>query len=301
MPKLRPSSSASYAISFRCSKLAARTWCVEQAGYHTALVGKWHVASPPTGFHHTCILPGQGVYHDPVMIANSGRVQFRGYVDDIIADQALEVLKSRPPAAPFCLMCQFKAPHRSWQPAERFRKAFEDVTIPEPSTFNATLDDRPPTVRAVDLQIADMPDFKDMGVAPDLPRERRKRLNFQQFMKQYYRVLLGVDENVGRVLDFLDRRGLAENTLVIYASDNGFFAGEYGLFDKRLMYEPSIRVPMLVRYPAGLARGRVDQRYMVLNNDIAHTVLDYAGVPRPASMRGHGESWRPLLEDRPAP
>ena len=127
----------------------------------------------------------------------------------------------------------------------------------------------------------------------DAPREERKRRNFQFFIRQYYRTLLGVDENVGRVLDFLDQQGLAKDTLVVYTADNGFFCGEYGLFDKRMMYEPSIRVPMLARYPNGFAGGRVDREHMVLNNDVAHTFLDFCGVTRPESMRGHGESLRP--------
>jgi arylsulfatase A-like enzyme len=272
---------------------------LQQAGYYTALLGKWHIASPPPGYHHSCILPGQGVYHDPVMIANGGRAQFRGYVDDVIADQTIETLKSRPKDKPFSIQCQFKAPHRSWEPDKRFEKLYEDVTFPDPSTFNVGLENRPAAVRNTDMQIADMPDFFKRGVDASLPREQRKKLNYQSFLRNYYRVLNGVDENLGRVLEFLDKNGLAENTLVIYTSDNGFFAGEYGMFDKRLAYEASIRVPMLVRYPAAFKGGRVDSEHMVLNNDVAHTVLDYAGVPRPAWMEHHGESWRPILENKP--
>jgi len=272
---------------------------LQKAGYFTALVGKWHIASLPTGFDHWCILPGQGVYHDPIMIANGGRVQFRGHTDDIIGDQAVETLKSRPKDKPFCLLYQHKAPHRSWEPAERFQKTYEDITIPAPATFNVDLSDRPGGIRSTDMQIADMPDFAQRGVPAELSSAEKKKLNYQIFMRNYYRVLLGVDENLGRVLDFLDKQKLTENTLIIYTSDNGFFAGEYGMFDKRLMYEQSIRVPMLVRYPAAIAAGRVDNEHMVLNNDVASTVLDYAGVRRPDFMRNHGESWRPLLEQKP--
>lgn len=271
---------------------------LRQSGYYTALVGKWHIASDPTGFDHWCILPGQGVYFDPVMIANGGRVKMRGHCEDVIGDQALETLRNRPKDKPFALLCQFKAPHRDWRPAERFQKLYENITIPEPPTFNLGLENRPAAVRDSDMQIADMPDFRERGVTAGLPREERKKLNYQAFLKNYYRVLNGVDENLGRVLDYLDANRLAENTLVIYTSDNGFFAGEYGMFDKRLMYEASIRVPMLVRYPAAVARGRVDREHMVLNNDVAHTILDYCGVARPASMEHHGESWRPVLEGR---
>jgi arylsulfatase A-like enzyme len=133
-------------------------------------------------------------------------------------------------------------------------------------------------------------------VPRDLPPQENKKRNYQIFMKNYYRTLLGVDENVGRVLDYLDAEGLAENTLVIYTGDNGFFLGEYGMFDKRLMYEPSIRVPMLVRYPAGIKPGQVDSDHMVLNNDVFHTIVDYAGVESPRATRAHGASWRPIFE-----
>jgi len=275
---------------------------LQRAGYYSAAVGKWHVATMPTGlgFDHWCILPGQGLYHDPIMIANGGRVQFRGYVDDLIGDQALETLKSRPKDKPFSLIYNFKAPHRAWEPAERFEKVYDDMTIPEPPTFNVGLEDRPEGIRNTDMQIRDMPDFRNRGVPADLPPEQRKKLNFQVFLKNYYRTLLGVDENLGRVLDYLDKQGLAENTVVIYTGDNGFFLGEYGMFDKRLMYEPSIRVPMLVRYPGGFKGGRVDGEHMVLNNDVAHTILDFAGVQRPREMENHGLSWRPILEGKKA-
>ncbi|MBI1895688.1 MAG: sulfatase, partial [Acidobacteria bacterium] len=273
---------------------------LQKAGYHTVLVGKWHIATDPTGFDQWCILPGQGIYHDPVMIANGARIRLRGHVEDVIADQALETLRSRPKNQPFCLLYQCKSSHRAWQPAERFANAFENVNIPEPKLFDVGLEGRPQSIRHTDMQIADMPDFRQRGVPPDWPTDVRKRMNFQTFMKNYYRVLLSVDENLGRVLDYLDQQRLAENTIVIYTSDNGFFAGEYGMFDKRLMYEPSIRVPMLVRYPAAVKPGQVDKDHMVLNNDVAHTVLDYCGIERPQVMRNHGESWRPVLEGRPA-
>jgi arylsulfatase A-like enzyme len=273
---------------------------LQKAGYHTAMLGKWHIASSPAdaGFDHWCILPGQGVYHDPVMVANGGRIQLRGYVDDLIADQAIETLKSRPKDKPFSVICNFKAPHRAWQPAARFEKTYDDIAIPEPPTFNTSLDDRPAGIRNTDMQVADMPDFANRGVPAALPRELRKHLNYQLFIKNYYRTILGVDENLGRILDYLDNQRLAENTLIIFMGDNGFFLGEYGMFDKRLMYEPSIRIPMLARYPNGWAAGRVDSNHMVLNNDVAHTILDYCGVERPAHMRNHGESWRPILDGR---
>ncbi len=271
---------------------------LRQAGYYTAVVGKWHVRSDPEGFDHWAILPGQGRYNDPEMIVMGARMVFRGHSEDVVGDQALQILRHRPRDKPFCLLLHFKAPHRPWQPAGRFENRYDGVTIPEPKNFQKSLAGRPAAVAQSDMQIADMPDFAQRGVNPNLPREKRKHLNFQAFLKNYYRVLLGVDENLGRVLDYLDDAGLRENTLVIYTGDNGFFLGEYGLFDKRFMYEPSIRVPMLLRYPAAVGAGRADTEHMVINNDVAPTVLDYAGVPIPAAMNGHSRSWKALFEGR---
>jgi arylsulfatase A-like enzyme len=269
-------------------------------GYYTAMIGKWHIATNPPGFDHWCILPGQGAYFDPEMITNSGRLKFRGYVDDVIGDQAIAALANRPRNKPFSLICNFKAPHRDWRPAPRFAHVYDDVTIPEPALFNQDLNERPAAIRNTDMQIADMPDFFERGVDRSLPRAERKKRNYQLFLKNYYRTILGVDENLGRILDYLDKEGLAENTIVIYTGDNGFFLGEYGMFDKRLMYEPSIRVPMLIRYPAGIKPG-VDSEHMVLNNDVAHTIVDYCGGSLPPYARNHGRSWRPLFDGAAAP
>jgi arylsulfatase A-like enzyme len=272
---------------------------LRQAGYRTALVGKWHIRSMPTGFDDWAILPGQGVYADPEMIVNGTRVKFRGHADDVVGDQALAILRSRPKDTPFCLLCHFKSPHRAWMSAPRFEHAFDDVEIPEPATFNDTLEGRPAAVKQHDMAVATMPDFAERGVPASLPPDERKRRNFQAMVKNIYRVLLSVDENVGRVLDYLDKEGLAENTVVLYASDNGFFHGEHGFFDKRLMYEPSIRVPMLMRFPARLKPGRVDSAHMVLNIDIAPTMLELCGLPVPTWM--HGRSLVPLLDEGRAP
>lgn len=272
---------------------------LKQAGYRTSLVGKWHIRSQPAGFNDWAILPGQGVYVDPDVLVNGTRLTFRGHADDIVGDQALAILRSRPRNQPFCLLCHFKSPHRSWIPASRFEHAFDDVEIPEPATFNDTLEGRPNAVRQHDMAIATMPDFRERGVPESLPLEERKRRNFQAMVKNIDRTLLSVDENVGRVLDYLDKEGLAENTIVFYGSDNGFFHGEHGLFDKRLMYEPSIRVAMLLRFPARIKPGRVDTTHMVLNTDIAPTILELCGLPVPIWMQGR--SGVPLLDRADAP
>ncbi len=275
------------------------------AGYHTALIGKWHLRSGPSGFDRWIIFPSQGIYHDPDMIAGVGdvprgqgiRLRLRGHADDVVGDQAIEFLRTRPADRPFCLLYQFKSPHRAWQPAARFADAFADIDIPLPRTYEDRLD--ADALRNAELAIADMPDFRDRGVDPALPLEERKRLNLQHLVKNYYRVLLSVDENVGRLLDALDEHGIADDTIVVYTSDNGFFLGEHGLFDKRLMYEESIRVPLLIRYPRLPGAARVDGSHMVLNIDVAPTLLELAGLPVPGWM--HGRSLVPLLEGRSVP
>jgi len=268
-------------------------------GYHTAVVGKWHLQSEPSGFDQWVVFPGQGRYHDPEMIANGARLQMRGHADDVTGDQALAFLQSRPRDKPFCLLYQFKSPHRAWMPAARYAQMFDDVMIPVPRTFEDRLAGRPEALRKAEMAIADMPDFASRGVSPSLPVAERKRLNLEHLVKNYYRVLLSVDDNVGRVLAYLKANGLEANTIVMYTSDNGFFLGEHGLFDKRLMYEPSIRVPMLVRYPAGIPARQVDTTHLTLNIDVAPTLLDLAGVSAPAWMQGR--SFAPILRgQRPA-
>ena len=264
---------------------------LHDAGYYTGVVGKWHLQSwPDDAFDRWIVFPGQGEYHDPDMIAHGAPVKMRGHADDITGDQALAFLDQRPKDKPFVLLCWFKSPHRAWEPAARHAHAFDDIDIPLPRTFEDKLEGRPDAVHKVTMAIADMPDF---GVSPGLPVEERKRRNLQLLVKNYYRTLLSVDDNVGRVLDYLDANALGRNTLVVYSSDNGFFLGERGMYDKRLMYEPSIRVPFLTRWPARIPAGRVDREHMVLNVDLAPTLLDVAGVPTPSNLPG--SSMLPLM------
>jgi arylsulfatase A-like enzyme len=232
----------------------AATWpnLLRAAGYYTGVVGKWHVNNPPGGYDYTAVLPGQGMYFDPPILIQGQMSRGKGHTDDVIGEEAIGFLNRRPANQPFALLYQFKAPHRGWEPAPRFANAFADVEIPPPPDLYESLASRPLPLRLSDMRLADMPDYRNRGVRPDMPKEERARLNWQHFIKDYYRVLLGVDENVGRFLDYLDAQGLSENTLIVYTSDNGFFLGENGLFGKRLMYEPSIRVPMLVRHPASI-------------------------------------------------
>jgi arylsulfatase A-like enzyme len=230
------------------------------------------------------------------MITNGMRVKFRGHADDVIGDQALTFLQERPKDRPFCLLFNFKSPHRNWVPAARFEKAFENIDIPIPRSFSDTFEGRPQALRKTEMAVANMPDFRNRGVPEDLPPLERKQRNFQQLAKNYYRTMLSVDENVGRVLDFLDKNKLAQESLVVFSSDNGFFLGEHGLFDKRLMYEPSIRVPLLVRLPSRIKSGQVNSKHMILNVDVAPTLLEIAGLTVPGWMQGR--SFLPLLDGR---
>jgi arylsulfatase A-like enzyme len=271
------------------------TWpkLLRAAGYQTAVVGKWHLKSLPSGFDHWAILPGHGRYFEPEFIANGQQTRFKGHVDDVIADRALAWLKGRDVNKPFCLLCQFKAPHSPWEPAPRYASEFADATIPIPIAFESKPESMPKAVSKTQMSVEAM-DFRSRGVSSDLPGDERRHANLQTFVKNYYRVLLGVDDNVGRLLAFLDEANLARDTLVIYTSDNGFFLGEFGLFDKRLMYEPSIKVPMLVRWPAGIEGGRIDNNHMVLNVDVAPTLLELGGAQVPGQL--HGRSWKPLFD-----
>jgi arylsulfatase A-like enzyme len=276
----------------------AATWpnLLRAQGYHTGVVGKWHINTLPANYDYIAVLKGQSVYFDPPMYIDGQWREQKGHTDDIIGEHALHFLKTRPRDKPFALCFQFKAPHREWQPAPRFAHRFDDVEVPLPEGFSESLEHRSHAVPQTMLRIREMPDFRKLQPSGALDEETVAHLNWQNFIKNYYRVLLGVDENVGRVLDWLDREGLAENTLVIYTTDNGVFLGEHGLFDKRLMYEPAIRVPLLVRWPQAVRAGTIDATHMALNIDVAPTMLSIAGASVPATMQG--ESWRPILEGR---
>jgi arylsulfatase A-like enzyme len=263
---------------------------LQKAGYKTAIVGKWHLVSDPTGFDYWNILPGQGVYINPVMIEMGQKTQHQGYVTDIITDYAMDFVK-KSKDSPFCLLYHHKAPHRGWDPDAKHADMYKDRDMPEPPTFNDDYANRASAAAHADMRVATMPDYKK-ELKPDMSPEEIKKYNYQRFIKDYCRVIASLDDNVGRMLDYLDSAGLADNTIVIYTSDNGFFLGDHGWFDKRFMYEESLRIPFLVRYPREIKPGTVNDRF-ILNVDYAPTFLDYAGMPIPGDMQGH--SIRPLL------
>ncbi|BCW98096.1 MAG: sulfatase [Armatimonadota bacterium] len=260
------------------------------AGYRTAVVGKWHLRSDPADFDYWNIPPGQGAYVNPYLIEMGQRKRLAGYVTDIITDIAIHKMREWK-NGPFCLLLHHKAPHRNWQPAPRHTSLFARADLPLPETFDDDYSSRTSSAAQADMRIADMPDYA--GDAPaTLSGRERKVYNYQRFIKDYLRTIAAVDESIGRVLQFLDASGLAENTLVVYTSDNGFFLGDHGWYDKRFMYEQSLRVPLIVRFP-GVAQPGTRCGAFVLNTDLAPTLLDAAGLRPPDDL--HGRSFIPLL------
>ena len=301
---------------------------LQEAGYHTGMIGKWHLGSDPVGFDRWEILPGQGAYRDPILYTATGEQTYTGrYATDVITDLSLEFIQKRPRNKPFFLMMHHKAPHRPWEPAEEHRAKFSGLRIPEPVTFWDTYATRTDALRenqqrvAVDLTNRDLkltppaelsaealrawqatkPDAVTVsrdGKEVTLTGEALIRWKYQRYMQDYLATVQSVDDSVGRVLGVLDSSGLARNTIVVYTSDQGFFLGDHGLYDKRFMYEESIRMPFLVRWPAGIKPGtRTDA--LALNVDFAPTFLEAAGLRAPAEMQGR--SLLSLLRGRTSP
>jgi arylsulfatase A-like enzyme len=271
---------------------------LQAAGYHTGMVGKWHLFSDPTGFDYWNILPGQGAYHNPVFITRDGRKQHTGYCTDLIADFSLDFLKTRPKDKPFFLMCHHKAPHRPWQPDAKHAKQWETVQVPEPATFHdneTNYATRSDAAREAAMRIDKHLTKTDVkqDPPPGLSPAESKKWHYQRYMRDYLACVASVDDNVGRLLDYLDAEGLAKDTIVIYTSDQGFFLGDHDWYDKRFMYEESLRMPFLVRWPAQVKPGTTSAG-MILNVDFAPTLLAAAGQAVPADMQGR--SFLPLLK-----
>ncbi|MBK8977376.1 MAG: sulfatase [Planctomycetes bacterium] len=304
------------------------------AGYATAVIGKWHLGSEPTGFDHWEVLPGQGQYYNPDFDTPAGRVRFEGHSTEVVTERALRWLREgRPSDRPFVLMCQFKAPHRPWLPGPRELQLLADADIPLPPTLFDDWSGRGPASREQEMTVA-----RHLFLAYDLqcPVDEDEELfgaytaalrrmtpaqratwdrafeaenaafradpptgralvewKCRRYLRNYLRCVLGVDRAVGRLLDALDELGIADDTLVVYSSDQGFYLGDHGWYDKRWMYEESLRVPLLMRWPGHLAPGTTIDA-LVQNIDFAPTFVDLAGLPVQDAM--HGTSLVPLFD-----
>lgn len=257
------------------------------AGYATAVIGKWHLHKDPSGFDYWNILPGQGAYFDPVFLEMGQRKKHSGYCTDLIADFTIDWLRRRPKDRPFFVMSHHKAPHRNWQPAQKYSRLFEDQSIPEPDNLFDDYAGRSQAARRAKMRVGEHMMRSDLKT--DFPSALQgnelRRWAYQLYIKDYLRCVQSIDDAVGRLLDFLREEGLEQDTVVIYTSDQGFFLGDHGWYDKRFMYEESLRMPFLMRYPREIRPGSVN-RDIVLNLDFAPTFLSYAGRPAPAWMQG---------------
>ena len=272
---------------------------LQEQGYQTAVVGKWHLGhggnNDPTGFDHWNVLPGQGLYHDPDMIEMGVKSKRTGYTTDLITDYALDWLRARDQDRPFCLMVHHKAPHRSWEPDDKHARMYEDEDIPEPETFDDDYANRASAAAAARMRVERDLTAEDLKepVPENLSPAEEKRWKYQRYIKDYLRCVASIDDNVGRLLEYIDDEEIGEDTIVIYTSDQGFFLGDHGWYDKRFMYEESLRMPFLIRYPREVTAGTVNED-MILNVDFPATFLDCAGVDVPPSFQGR--SFRSLLQ-----
>jgi arylsulfatase A-like enzyme len=271
---------------------------LQKAGYQTAIIGKWHLQTDPTGFDYWSILPGQGIYIDPVFLEMGKRQKVTGYVTDIITDKCMNWLDHRDKTKPFLLMCHNKAPHRNWVPDEKHANMYEDHEIAKPVTFDDDYSGRGRAAHEQEMTVKYHLTKQDvkMDPPPGLSEEALKTWKYERFIRDYLKCIASVDDNVGRLLDYLDKNDLTKNTIVFYTSDNGFFLGDHGWFDKRFMYEESLRVPLIARLPGKVAPKSVSNQ-IVCNLDFGPTMLDYAGAPIPPDMQG--KSLRPILEGKP--
>lgn len=310
---------------------------LHNAGYQTAVIGKWHLISEPQGFDYWNIVPGQGDYYNPDFIENGVRKRVPGYVTNLTTDFAINWLNQRDKSKPFFLVYQQKAPHRNWMPEEKYYHLFDSTLFPVPQNYFDDYRTRTKAAGQQEMEIAThMHDAYDLKLAFDLPKEKQVGLGslwqsiynrftpeekkryeaaygpsieafqkanlsgkelavwkYQRYMRDYLRCVQSVDDNVGRLMDYLKANGLDKNTIIIYTSDQGFYLGEHGWFDKRWMYEESFRTPLIVKWP-GVTMKKQTSKMMVQNLDFAETILDMAGLPIPSDMQG--KSFVPVLK-----
>lgn len=304
---------------------------LQKAGYNTALFGKWHLESAPTGFNEWMVHPGQGSYYNPDFITPNGNKRLPGYATDVTTDLSLDFIKRHKDSGkPFLVMCQYKAPHRTWQPGPDNLDRFAGKTFPEPPSLFDDYSGRAGPAAKHMMGIArhmrmdydlKYPIEKANEIGRMNPEQKKNfiasyeaenqafatnpptgkdlvKWKYQRYIRDYLSCVDSVDKNVGRILDFLKQNGLDENTLVVYSSDQGFYLGEHGWFDKRWMYEESFRMPLLVRWP-GVVKAGTAINQLTQNIDFAPTFLEAAGLPVAAEIQG--VSLLPLLKGKSVP
>jgi len=307
---------------------------LRNAGYTTAMIGKWHLHSNPIGFDHWEILPGQGAYYNPDFIQmDNSRKRYEGHCNDLVTEKGLSWLKQAANSKkPFMAMVQYKAPHRNWSPAFRHLNLFDGLTLPEPDSLFDDYSQRSSVLKDHEMGIHDhmfwnydmkipepnlypqhfldgLKDFQFSRLSEEdkktflaayadendqfiadmkagkLDKKAITRWKYQRYLKDYLRVIRSMDEGIEKILKHLDDSGLAENTIVIYSSDQGFYLGEHGWYDKRWMFEESLVMPFVVRWPGKIKPGSVSQA-LIQNIDYAPTFLELAGAKVPATMQG---------------
>jgi len=306
---------------------------LQKNGYQTAVIGKWHLKSTPTGFNHWEILNDQGQYYNPDFIDSTGTHKEHGYVTDLITDKTISWLKDITQSnQPFMLMMHHKAPHREWEPNLKYLESFNGVDFPEPETlfddylgrgraareqdmtidktmrlnsdlkmWNSSSDKGYSHLRGrLDKEQAEVWDDYYLRVKKDLEEKNLKgkdlvKWKYQRYMNDYLACIKSVDESVGILLDYLETTGLIDNTIIVYTSDQGFYLGEHGWFDKRFMYEESLKTPLLISWKGHTTPGSVSNE-LVSNLDIAETFLNAASINIPSDMQG--KSLIPILESK---
>lgn len=317
---------------------------LKQSGYQTAVIGKWHLMTDPVAFDYWEVLPGQGSYYNPVFQQMDGtKKQFEGYATDLTTDKAVAWLDGRDEAKPFFLMCQHKAPHRTFAPALRHLGSLNGVKIPEPESLFDDYATRSRTLPTNEMEIdrhmtwaydlklrqdemngVQLPSFRNYGTPEYNRMNARQRQTwdayfgpknkafiadfkaglfdekklvqwkYQRYVQNYLETVKAVDESVGTLLQYLDDHGLAENTVVIYSSDQGFYLGEHGWFDKRWMFEESLKMPFAIRWP-GHIKPNSRPTALIQNIDYAPTFLEMAELEVPPDVQG--TSMVPVLKD----
>ena len=292
---------------------------LQKGGYETLLVGKWHLKGEIKGFDKHMTVKGQGRYFDPTFNGSEGMWKRQGYSTDVYTDIALEWLEERDESKPFYLALQFKAPHHDYGHAARYDSLLSDVEIPEPPTLYEDTHNSNSRLKREFLEQTkfhmtrafnkETPEgYYDRHVHDSAPNKMWKhdpnddrdkiRVAYQHMMHKYIRCIQGNDDNLNRVLDFLEKENLEEDTIVIYTSDQGYWLGQHGMYDKRLILETSIRMPFLIRYPQKIKPGSVNNS-ICINVDLAPTLLDLAGLGTPETMQGR--SFAEILAGEPEP